>query len=231
MLDSNPAAIVLLDEHKRVVYANRPAEVFRSGNDGARLSPTALVLARKQDNDKLQKLIARVLLLPATPGSSAGVVYGSRPSGKRPFSIAVTRVGSYRGALATFRKTVCIIIADPDSELYCNWTNLMDAFGLTQAEARLAALLATGKDLRFAAIVLGMQRLEEIFKALGKNPRGKKCAGMEGLIKEGQDYRRELRQDGADARVSRPKWRAVCRSGRTKSIVAEACFWRLHYTN
>ena len=32
-----------------------------------------------------------------------------------------------------------------------------------------------------------VQRLEQIFQALGKNPRGKKCAGMEGLIKEGQD--------------------------------------------
>lgn len=32
-----------------------------------------------------------------------------------------------------------------------------------------------------------VQRLDQIFQALGKNPRGKKCAGMEGLIKEGQD--------------------------------------------
>jgi ferritin-like metal-binding protein YciE len=28
-------------------------------------------------------------------------------------------------------------------------------------------------------------RLEKIFKALGESPKGKKCAGMEGLIKEG----------------------------------------------
>ncbi len=30
-----------------------------------------------------------------------------------------------------------------------------------------------------------VSRLEEIFKALGENPKGKKCKGMEGLIKEG----------------------------------------------
>ena len=32
-----------------------------------------------------------------------------------------------------------------------------------------------------------VQRLEEIFNALGENPKGKKCAGMEGLVKEGSE--------------------------------------------
>ena len=36
-----------------------------------------------------------------------------------------------------------------------------------------------------------VQRLERIFKELGKSPRGKKCVGMEGLIKEGQELIRE----------------------------------------
>jgi ferritin-like metal-binding protein YciE len=32
-----------------------------------------------------------------------------------------------------------------------------------------------------------VQRLEKIFKALGESPKGKKCAGMEGLVKEGSE--------------------------------------------
>jgi ferritin-like metal-binding protein YciE len=32
-----------------------------------------------------------------------------------------------------------------------------------------------------------VQRLEEIFKALGESPKGKKCKGMEGLIEEGAE--------------------------------------------
>ena len=32
-----------------------------------------------------------------------------------------------------------------------------------------------------------VQRLEQIFEALGESPKGKKCAGMEGLIKEGSE--------------------------------------------
>jgi ferritin-like metal-binding protein YciE len=34
-------------------------------------------------------------------------------------------------------------------------------------------------------------RLERIFKALGENPTGKKCKGMEGLIKEGAEMIKE----------------------------------------
>ena len=34
-------------------------------------------------------------------------------------------------------------------------------------------------------------RLEKIFKALGENPKGKKCKGMEGLIREGAELIKE----------------------------------------
>jgi ferritin-like metal-binding protein YciE len=36
-----------------------------------------------------------------------------------------------------------------------------------------------------------VKRLERIFKFLGENPKGKKCAGMEGLIKEGSEVMEE----------------------------------------
>jgi ferritin-like metal-binding protein YciE len=32
-----------------------------------------------------------------------------------------------------------------------------------------------------------VQRLEQIFEAMDENPKGKKCAGMEGLVKEGSE--------------------------------------------
>jgi ferritin-like metal-binding protein YciE len=36
-----------------------------------------------------------------------------------------------------------------------------------------------------------VQRLEKIFKALDESPKGKKCAGMEGLVKEGSEVMEE----------------------------------------
>src|ERR1700685_3416432 len=51
--------------------------------------------------------------------------------------------------------------------------------------------VATSKDLRagfeehLEQTKGHVSRLEEIFQALGESPKGKKCKGMEGLIKEG----------------------------------------------
>ena len=36
-----------------------------------------------------------------------------------------------------------------------------------------------------------VQRLEEVFKALDESPKGKKCVGMEGLVKEGSEIMKE----------------------------------------
>ena len=36
-----------------------------------------------------------------------------------------------------------------------------------------------------------VQRLERIFKSMDENPKGKKCMGMEGLVKEGSEVMRE----------------------------------------
>src|ERR1700676_3978154 len=53
------------------------------------------------------------------------------------------------------------------------------------------AKAATSKDLRagfeghLAQTKEHVVRLEKVFKALGESPNGKKCKGMEGLIKEG----------------------------------------------
>jgi DNA-binding CsgD family transcriptional regulator len=169
MLDRNPAAILLLDQSKRIVYANARAEAFRSGQDGVRLSPAGILLARKQENDKLQHLIARILSAQQVPGGSAGVMYVVRPSGKRPFCIAVARVRTQYGMLTAFRPALCIAIADPEARTFVATDDLATAFGLTKAEAKLAVLLATGEELRSAASILGITygtaraRLAQIF--------------------------------------------------------------------
>jgi hypothetical protein len=46
-----------------------------------------------------------------------------------------------------------------------------------------------------------VERLEEIFQMLGKPARGKKCAAMEGLLKEGSDI---LKEDAEPAVLDRP---------------------------
>lgn len=44
-----------------------------------------------------------------------------------------------------------------------------------------------------------VQRLEQIFQSLGESPKGKKCAGMEGLVKEGSEMVDEYEDEVLDA--------------------------------
>jgi ferritin-like metal-binding protein YciE len=55
------------------------------------------------------------------------------------------------------------------------------------AEAASSDQLRTGFEEHLEQTREHVSRLEEIFDALGEKPTGKKCAGMAGLVKEGQE--------------------------------------------
>jgi ferritin-like metal-binding protein YciE len=46
-------------------------------------------------------------------------------------------------------------------------------------------------------------RLEKILKALGESPKGKKCKGMEGLIKEGSEMIEESEEGSNRSRKAK----------------------------
>jgi DNA-binding CsgD family transcriptional regulator len=170
LLDRNPAAIVFLDDRKRIVYANRSAEALRSSGDGIRLGADGLTLARRQDNERLQRLIARAVAAAASGGESpGGVMRAPRPSGRRSYAVLVAAVARRYPALSTLRPAVCVMITDPESRTMLPADRLRAAFGFTEAEARLAALMAAGEDLRSAAEALEItygtarMRLAQIF--------------------------------------------------------------------
>lgn len=94
----------------------------------------------------------------------------ARPSGKRAYAVLVSPLSRRYAALSTSRPAVCIVITDPDAKHPLSSRCLQAAFGLTDAEARMAALLAAGENLHAAAAKLGITygtaraRLAEIFQ-------------------------------------------------------------------
>ncbi len=105
-----------------------------------------------------------------TDSGKGGVIRALRPSGKRPYAILVALVSGRYPALAMLRPAVCVVINDPDASKPLPVENLRALFGLTQAEAKLAALLVSGEDLRAAADQLGItygtarSRLSAVFE-------------------------------------------------------------------
>jgi ferritin-like metal-binding protein YciE len=63
------------------------------------------------------------------------------------------------------------------------------------AKAASSDELRTGFEQHLEQTRGHVQRLEQIFKALGEKPSGKKCKGMEGLVAEGQEMMDEDFED------------------------------------
>jgi ferritin-like metal-binding protein YciE len=64
------------------------------------------------------------------------------------------------------------------------------------AKAASSDELRTGFEEHLEQTKVHVQRLEEIFESLNDSPKGKKCVGMEGLVKEGSEV---MEEDFADA--------------------------------
>jgi ferritin-like metal-binding protein YciE len=65
------------------------------------------------------------------------------------------------------------------------------------AKAAQSDALRKGFEQHLAQTKDHADRLEQIFSAMDESPKGRKCAGMEGLVEEGEEVIRE--QSGSDA--------------------------------
>ena len=63
------------------------------------------------------------------------------------------------------------------------------------AKAASSDELRTGFEKHLEQTKIHIQRLEEIFESLDESPKGKKCVGMEGLVKEGAEVMEEGFED------------------------------------
>jgi ferritin-like metal-binding protein YciE len=71
-------------------------------------------------------------------------------------------------------------------DLYSAENQLLKALP-KMAKAATAPDLKAGFEEHLGQTEGHVARLEKVFKALGESPKGKKCKGMEGLIKEGEE--------------------------------------------
>jgi ferritin-like metal-binding protein YciE len=82
------------------------------------------------------------------------------------------------------------LYVDELMDLYSAETQLVKALP-KMAEAATSTDLRAGFEQHLEQTREHVTRLEQIFKELGKSPKGKKCRGMEGLIEEGKEMIKE----------------------------------------
>jgi DNA-binding CsgD family transcriptional regulator len=176
LFDANARALILLDRKGRVLFVNKAASLLAGVRDGIALTAQGLALGHAGEQRRLNRLIAAALAPQAEP--SNGMMLASRPSGRRPLSILVSPLRVDEDGFAAVAPAVCITITDPARDALLPEAALRELFGLTRAEAKLAARLARGDALAQAAEELGLSyatvraQLVAIFRKTHTNRQG-----------------------------------------------------------
>ncbi len=187
MLEALPCGAALLDRDGRIVFANG---AIRRLLDGAGKGPLACVAGRLAARDPasdggLQAAVSAALGRGARP--RAGHVVLPAPAGGEPLTArlvpvpASEDVWSALGGDVAARARCLVLLSVPDV------ARLARAYGLTPAEARVAARVATGRGLAAAARELGIARstaqshLDKIFQKTGTS----RQAELVGLVRPG----------------------------------------------
>jgi DNA-binding CsgD family transcriptional regulator/PAS domain-containing protein len=149
-VDHAPQAMALLAPDGRVVVLNAAAQRIVEARDGLALGRSGGLQAQlAADQARLQATIRGAAATTAgnADGSSGGHIGISRPSGRRSYVLTVSPLGLQRPVARSSDPAVAVILSDPDEEMRIDERPLMSVFGLTAAEARVAALLTAGRSL------------------------------------------------------------------------------------
>jgi DNA-binding CsgD family transcriptional regulator len=150
-LDQLCAGVIVTDNTGLIIETNRAAETIVELRDGLFIREGRLSARRVFETARVAKLIAGATEEPS--GASGGRMVIGRCDGLPPYVLAVMPL---QAAPIEGRRLAMIIIVDPERYVPSE-SDLADLFGLSPAEARVAAALMTGQSLANVAAASGVQ--------------------------------------------------------------------------
>jgi DNA-binding CsgD family transcriptional regulator len=154
LLDRLPTGVALLNQRREPVLMNdyaRRALADIGDLDSLLPQPSQ---QRRPDHGRAAEGRKQPALGEVLAGSSVHVI--QRSAGYRPLSIIVQQLPVENSGPDDERPAFALIISDPNRTIELDHTALCRLYGLTPAEGRLAALLASGKHIEGAAHLLGV---------------------------------------------------------------------------
>ncbi|MDD5307823.1 MAG: helix-turn-helix transcriptional regulator [Deltaproteobacteria bacterium] len=147
-LTSARTGAVLLDSKGEVVEANAEARAILDQCDGIGVNRDRRLTL--WDRDAARLLLRAVGEAASTAkrrgDSTGGTVCAQRPSGRRALELVVAPLCMNREATAAENLSAVVFVTDPSRVATGVSERLIAAYGLTRAEARVAALLAEGSS-------------------------------------------------------------------------------------
>jgi DNA-binding CsgD family transcriptional regulator len=153
-LETVQAQMLLLDRRGRIVHASAQAERLLREADGLSADAAGLRAATTGLSARLAALIARAAGAGNKPGVS-GALCLRRPSGKPDLALVAVPLRPRTTCPGEQKAAVVLQITDPLDRTTPDRALLVEAFGLTQAEAGLAVDLLSGRSVSEVATCSG----------------------------------------------------------------------------
>ena len=154
-LEQTSSAILLLDARGYVRHASRQAETILNAGLGLRLRDGRLDARNAAALGRLELLIGSAASSDATAGRGGSLVIASSDR-RLPLSVTVAPLDTQTSLPMPSHPKVLVSIVDPNRTPSLAHDTIVDMFGLTPAETRLALLLMEGATPRESAERLGV---------------------------------------------------------------------------
>jgi DNA-binding CsgD family transcriptional regulator len=177
-LDSMALGVVVVDTHGRIHLANKLARDIDRRGDGISLVGGQLRFDGPENADLIGRVCDAVRELAAERSARSHVFRVARKSGAEPYPIVVSSLAAHEGRLSLkgpLDNLAVVSLRDPDHRHETRAELLQRLYGLTNSEARLTDLIASGKTLKQGAIDLGLteasarQYIKQVFKKTGSH--------------------------------------------------------------
>ena len=157
VLDRLPTPVIALSADLGVVMANEAAERLLGGGDGIRRTQGSLVIGDQAAAGALRQAVTGLARALKGDGAAAGGAFQiERPSFLRPYAATAIPVRPLAPMETAHGACCLLLVEDPEDQFLPPERRLADIWGLTEAEARVAALLAGGNAPREVADALGV---------------------------------------------------------------------------
>ena len=149
--------VLVVDRDLSIVVANSGARKLLGRNDGLGIDRDGRLRASDAREDAALKNAAEAVL-PANAGEGdrGQALLASRSSGQRQLEVVLTRFSGSHLQSANHGPLALVFVYDPDHKVEPVEAILRDMYGLTAAEARIAALLGEGEDINEICNILSI---------------------------------------------------------------------------
>jgi DNA-binding CsgD family transcriptional regulator len=144
-LERTGTALIVVDRNATILSANSLAEMLLRRGGSLKSVNGRLTVVNRRVADRLMCLIRSATGAMAVTGGPGGAVALEREEGKLPITVLVTPFRPKPTGFQTGLPAALIFVRDPETPVIAT-DILRDLFGLTRAQAAVAAQIAEGRD-------------------------------------------------------------------------------------